>query len=118
MKGIGVCLVIEAELWGIYEGLHVAWSVGVRKLVVEIGSLDAVRAIQQGLDGRSAFTLVPYIVELLNRDWYFKLEHIRRVGNRLADNLTKLVSFDDLLCHRLLVVPDCILSVLKSDEHT
>ncbi|KAL4377006.1 hypothetical protein GQ457_02G020860 [Hibiscus cannabinus] len=86
--------------------------------VSEVGSLDAVQAIQQGLDGLSAFILVPYIVKLLNRDWYFKLEHICRVENRLADNLTKLASFDDLLCHRLLAVPDCILSVLQSDEHT
>ncbi|KAK8589763.1 hypothetical protein V6N12_024154 [Hibiscus sabdariffa] len=106
-----------AELWGIYESLRAAWSVGIRKLVEEVDSLNAIRAIQEGLDGQSAFTPVPYIVELLNHDRSFKLEHIRREGNRLADSLAKLASFDDLLCQHLLAAPACILPVVQSDGH-
>ncbi|KAH9754932.1 putative ribonuclease H protein [Citrus sinensis] len=35
---IGSCSITVAELWGLYQGLHLAWNSGIRKLKVEIDS--------------------------------------------------------------------------------
>ncbi|KAK8541714.1 hypothetical protein V6N12_014341 [Hibiscus sabdariffa] len=34
-KRLGICTVLEAELWGVFEGLLSAWSVGVPRLILE-----------------------------------------------------------------------------------
>ena len=36
---IGSCSVTVAELWGLYQGLQLAWNFGIRKLKVETDSL-------------------------------------------------------------------------------
>ena len=36
---IGICSITIAELWGLYQGLILAWQMGIRLLVVEIDSL-------------------------------------------------------------------------------
>ncbi|KAL4309043.1 hypothetical protein GQ457_01G026830 [Hibiscus cannabinus] len=43
---LGVCLIIEAELSSIYEGLLLAWSFSVCRLQVESDYLEAVRLVQ------------------------------------------------------------------------
>ena len=35
---IGYCSVTVAELWGVYQGLIIAWDHGVRWLLVEVDS--------------------------------------------------------------------------------
>ncbi|KAK9023643.1 hypothetical protein V6N11_003852 [Hibiscus sabdariffa] len=66
-RGIGVCSVLDAKLWGIYKELLTVWSVGIQNLVIEVDSLDALRVIQQGLTGYQTYAMVSLIVELLNR---------------------------------------------------
>ncbi|KAK8537856.1 hypothetical protein V6N12_044002 [Hibiscus sabdariffa] len=68
-KRLGICTVLEAELWVVFEGLLSAWSVGVPRLILEVDSLDAVRLIQQGQAGCRSLSLVNHILELLSRIW-------------------------------------------------
>ena len=35
IMNIGNCTILRAELWGLFQGLSLAWSIGVRKLHVE-----------------------------------------------------------------------------------
>ena len=35
---IGESSVTMAELWGLYQGLNLAWNVGIRRLLVEVDS--------------------------------------------------------------------------------
>ena len=44
---IGSCSVLEAELWGIYYGLDMAWKTRIRKLVLESDSLHAINLVRQ-----------------------------------------------------------------------
>ncbi|KAH9671615.1 putative ribonuclease H protein [Citrus sinensis] len=35
---IGHCTIIGAELWGLFQGLQLAWNIGIRQLLVEVDS--------------------------------------------------------------------------------
>ncbi|KAK9036128.1 hypothetical protein V6N11_078144 [Hibiscus sabdariffa] len=115
-KRLGIYTALEAELWGVLEGLLSAWSVGIPRLVLEVDSLDAVRLIQQGQAGYRSLSLVNYIVELLSRRWEVRVEHVLHEGNKLADGMTKIVHDIDFLCHRFFDPWVRLLSLLHMDS--
>ncbi|KAL4285172.1 hypothetical protein GQ457_16G011850 [Hibiscus cannabinus] len=104
-RKLGICSILEVELWGLYEGLVTVWSIGIRFLLIELDCLEAVNLIAK----RDSLLVVPsiiyYIAELLNRAWSVKLCHIGRNGNGVADWMAKYVDFDDFICHRFLSPP-------------
>ncbi|KAK8475937.1 hypothetical protein V6N11_019920 [Hibiscus sabdariffa] len=116
-RKLGICSVIESELWGIYEGLLAAWSLGLTHLIVEVDNSDAINLIRQYKMGEATLALVPHIVSLINRNWSIELSHVLREGNILADCMAKFSHWDDLLCHRFLSPPDLLVSMLEKDYH-
>ncbi|KAK8987735.1 hypothetical protein V6N11_027478 [Hibiscus sabdariffa] len=68
-KFIGVCFVVEAELWGVLVGLWCAWKLHVTKLVVEIDSMDALRLIQSSSGDHGVLSVVLHNLELCARPW-------------------------------------------------
>ncbi|KAK8516444.1 hypothetical protein V6N12_038687 [Hibiscus sabdariffa] len=74
-RKLGICSILEAELWGLYEGLLTAWSIGIRFLLIESDCLEAVNLIAK----RDSLLIVPsiiyYIAKLLNRAWSVKLSY-------------------------------------------
>ncbi|KAK9029308.1 hypothetical protein V6N11_026427 [Hibiscus sabdariffa] len=104
-KRIGICSVLEAELWGIYEGLLAAWTIGSRYLLVESDCLEAIKLVNNRRNSDGVLSMVLSIDEVLNRPWCVRFSHIARDGNHAADWMAKLASSDDLLCHRYLSPP-------------
>ncbi|XVE77975.1 hypothetical protein DITRI_Ditri13aG0107100 [Diplodiscus trichospermus] len=88
---IGPCGITDAELWGIHQGLILAWERGFRKVEVETDCLTALQAIQNK-EKRSNFqvALASSIRELIDRDWQVVLSHNFRQTNHVADYLAKL----------------------------
>ncbi|KAL4274025.1 hypothetical protein GQ457_13G019690 [Hibiscus cannabinus] len=86
-KFIGRCSVLEAELWGIFIGLEVAWSMECQHLVVDSDSADALKAINQGICRNGQIALLSYIKGLCNRDWNVSFVQIVRRNNEVADRL-------------------------------
>ncbi|KAE8707058.1 hypothetical protein F3Y22_tig00110387pilonHSYRG00750 [Hibiscus syriacus] len=41
-KFIGICSTLEAELWGIYIGMVLAWDLGIRRVIVESDNKEAI----------------------------------------------------------------------------
>ena len=81
---IGICSVTIAELWGLYQGLILAWQMGIILLVVEIDSL----CVTQLLNKKSlnaTLSLVNDILGLLSRDWQVSVHHVYREANFGAD---------------------------------
>ncbi|KAH9666673.1 reverse transcriptase domain-containing protein [Citrus sinensis] len=81
---IGICSVTIAELWGLYQGLILAWQMGIRLLVVEIDSL----CVTQLLNRKSLNATLPLvndILGLLSRDWQVSVHHVYREANFAAD---------------------------------
>ncbi|KAE8655466.1 hypothetical protein F3Y22_tig00117026pilonHSYRG00002 [Hibiscus syriacus] len=59
-KAIGVCSVLDAELWDMLEGLYLALDLGMRLVVLEMDSKNAWMLLKQGL-------LAPYFGDLFLR---------------------------------------------------
>ncbi|KAH9750393.1 putative ribonuclease H protein [Citrus sinensis] len=67
---IGESSVIMAELWGLYQGLSLAWNVGIRHLLVEVDSLCVTQMISQQVVVPNVFyALVVVIRDFLSRNW-------------------------------------------------
>ncbi|CAI9115790.1 OLC1v1016785C1 [Oldenlandia corymbosa var. corymbosa] len=67
---VGTTTVTGAELWGVWQGLILAWEIGARKIIVEVDSSTAIRlgsnqSNETGVHDR----LIKGIWELMDRDW-------------------------------------------------
>lgn len=47
------CSVLDAEIWGIYHGLCIAWNTGYRRIVVESDSQEAIDLLISGKEAPS-----------------------------------------------------------------
>ncbi|KAH9763649.1 putative ribonuclease H protein [Citrus sinensis] len=81
---IGICSVTIAELWGLYQGLILAWQMGIRLLVVEIDSLCVTQLLNRK-SFNATLPLVNDILGLLSRDWQVSIHHVYREANFAAD---------------------------------
>ncbi|KAL9438044.1 hypothetical protein AB3S75_023834 [Citrus x aurantiifolia] len=83
---IGSCSVTVAELWGLYQGLQLAWNFGIRRLKVETDSLCITQLLAKPLVTSNEYApLIQAIKDYLNLDWQVSLSHIYREANFAAD---------------------------------
>ncbi|XVF81675.1 hypothetical protein PTKIN_Ptkin15bG0174300 [Pterospermum kingtungense] len=89
---IGFCSAIEAELWGVLQGLRLAWSMGIRRVKLGIDSKLVVGWLN-GVHGNCVRfqNLLSVIHDLLVRNWEVQVSHIYRECNRVADLLASIV---------------------------
>ncbi|KAK8541630.1 hypothetical protein V6N13_137770 [Hibiscus sabdariffa] len=67
-----------------------AWDQGLRRIILEVDSVDAVRSIKN-LDRRSlCHSLVACAVELLGRNWKVRICYVSWCVNSVAGGLAKL----------------------------
>ncbi|KAE8696959.1 hypothetical protein F3Y22_tig00110637pilonHSYRG00407 [Hibiscus syriacus] len=83
-KLVGSCSSLDANLWGIYERLELAWNFGARRIILEMDCMNIV----------SIFRLfIPYASPCggaTPSDWIVTVKHVYREGNRVMDALVKL----------------------------
>ncbi|KAL4291966.1 hypothetical protein GQ457_14G024710 [Hibiscus cannabinus] len=101
-RQLGLCSSLEAELWGIFEGLMCAWSIRIANLILESDCKEALQMIDRVRHSNRRSSLVEHILRLLNRDWVVRLEFVPREGNVVADYMAKRDCGDDFICHRLM----------------
>lgn len=66
---IGICLVTVAELWGLYQGLIMAWQHGCRWLSVEVDSLCVTQLVSTPVIHRNEYaSLLQVIKDLIKQD--------------------------------------------------
>ncbi|KAL4279622.1 hypothetical protein GQ457_03G027550 [Hibiscus cannabinus] len=114
-KAIGVCAVVDAELWGIYIGLVCAWDLHVTGVVVETDCLGALNFIRLGRNGKGSHGLVLHILELCHRFRTVSFQHVKRNSNRVADQMAKLAIFDGLEVCIFHVPPVEVGHILQTD---
>ncbi|KAE8654104.1 hypothetical protein F3Y22_tig00117056pilonHSYRG00889 [Hibiscus syriacus] len=89
-KFIGICSIIDAELWGAFVGLNFAWNAGFRQVILELDSIETLRILK--LDYNGTHTLGWYLNELRRRNWCVQIQHVLHNGNKVADTLAKFAS--------------------------
>ncbi|KAL9444513.1 hypothetical protein AB3S75_017659 [Citrus x aurantiifolia] len=88
---IGECPVVMAELWGLYQGLLLAWDAGIKYLLVEVDSLCVAQMIfKQVVMPNVSYALVAAVRDLFNRNWQVSLSHIFREANSVADFMANM----------------------------
>ncbi|KAK8477357.1 hypothetical protein V6N11_021587 [Hibiscus sabdariffa] len=114
-KRVGVCSVLDSDMWGLYEGLLSTWSLHIHYLIAETDSLDAYRLITEPDVVCGGSTLLPHILELISRPWDVRVQHICRSSNGLADRMANLASPSDLLIHRYVDPPHVCRDIIVSE---
>ncbi|XP_057744794.1 uncharacterized protein LOC130962625 [Arachis stenosperma] len=97
---IGNCTAFTAELWGVMEGLKLAWTMGMKRIIVECDSTAVVKLLngERNLE-KHPNSLVRRIDALKKKDWRIFFVQIYREANRSADYLDRksLETGDDFL---------------------
>lgn len=90
---IGYCFVTIVELWGLYQGLIMAWNHGVRYLNVKIDRLCVKQLVDNPMvKVNELYPLVSSTKEITTRDWNITINHIYREANFVVDFLASYAS--------------------------
>lgn len=116
VHNLGCCSIPKTELWGILNGLKMAWNGGFRKVHVETDSKLVVDLIQKTLaPHHPLFSLVSQCQGYLDRNWDIRLLHIFREANYVADSLAGL-AFSFLVGFHCLSHPPVGVSLLLLND--
>ncbi|CAN1808083.1 Putative ribonuclease H protein At1g65750 [Linum perenne] len=87
-SNLGSCSVVRAEIFGVVEGMSLAWEKGIRRLRIQSDSAMAVSLLSKDSHNNHQFAaLVERFKDLIARDWEVTIEHIYREANMAADFL-------------------------------
>lgn len=87
-KQIGTATAFEAELWGVWEGLQLARSLGFAQVELRLDSETVLQSIKGGkLGSVRGLQLVRRIRSLMEDDWQVRVIHVYREANKVADCL-------------------------------
>ncbi|KAL4362445.1 hypothetical protein GQ457_04G027620 [Hibiscus cannabinus] len=112
---LGLCSALEAELWGMFEGLTTAWSLGFTRVIVEVDCRDAYDMITHGNPRQLGSSVLPGLLELYHRRWEVQFRFVRWDGNVPADVMARLAWQGSLGYHRYLEPPSAVRDALLRD---
>ncbi|KAF7843708.1 putative ribonuclease H protein At1g65750 family [Senna tora] len=115
-SNLGMCFVLQAELWGVSHGLEVAWSLGAKNLIVESDSVTVVDLVRKGhseLHPNGA--LLERINHWIMKEWDVKVSHVFREANSAADWISKNPLVDSFDLVLLEDPPQCLSDILLKD---
>ncbi|KAK7244944.1 hypothetical protein RIF29_39773 [Crotalaria pallida] len=80
-----------AELWGVLEGMQLAWDLGFKKVEAHLDCLEACKLLSGDNYGSyKGHSLVSRINWLKNKDWNVVFQHTYRESNMAADAMARL----------------------------
>ncbi|KAK5813447.1 hypothetical protein PVK06_028897 [Gossypium arboreum] len=83
----------KAELWDVGEGLCLAKSFGIQRLIAELDSLMVVTFLRNAYDDSHLLgTLIWDCLVLIREGWEMEVRHILREGNKCVDHLANSAS--------------------------
>ncbi|CAL2267138.1 unnamed protein product [Prunus armeniaca] len=108
--------IIEAELWGIFYGLKMAWDAGFRIVEIECDATSTVALLKSPiLSTHPLFSIINCCKKKIHEDWCCSVKHIFREQNCAADALAvKSYDFDPSL-YVFLEAPAFLSEILAAD---
>ncbi|KAE8685445.1 hypothetical protein F3Y22_tig00111098pilonHSYRG00167 [Hibiscus syriacus] len=89
---IGITSPLQAELWSIYEGMKIEWSLGLEFLQIQTDCSTAIALINSPDGSSSPHALVRAIASLRNQAWVTEMVWIPREANLSADYLSRIAA--------------------------
>lgn len=84
----GYCSVVMSKLWGVFEGLKLTEEIGLRRIVINLDSIEMVVAIEKGSTRNGEDVgITKRIRNLMDMHDVVKVEHAYRESNKCADAL-------------------------------
>ena len=81
MINIGTASITCAELWGVFEGLSLAWELGFKNIILETDSKCVIQLLSKGIQQSNVHaSLIASILNLLRQDWVVNIVHVHREG--------------------------------------
>ncbi|KAH1089206.1 hypothetical protein J1N35_016463 [Gossypium stocksii] len=80
----------EAKLWEILDGLNLLLKRRLDRVSIQTDSIDAFNIIQDGSSGSFNFILIKRILQVLNMFKQWKIQHLPREENSIADSLANV----------------------------
>ncbi|XP_039015191.1 uncharacterized protein LOC120145436 [Hibiscus syriacus] len=112
---LGHTTVLEAELWGVLEGLQVVWQNDFEKIIVQIGSSEALQLLPPSTD--SPFALVRSIVSPYSKPWCIEFQNILHEANVASDYIAKMPAPTDGSCFIFYSFPTNLLAIFHKDTN-
>jgi L1 cell adhesion molecule like protein len=82
LRGLGDCSIVISELWGILEGLRLAWRLGFLRVELRSDSLSGIKRLSGEESGISeCWSVLKHTRRLLQMDWDVKVCHTYREVN-------------------------------------
>ncbi|KAL9411709.1 hypothetical protein AB3S75_045333 [Citrus x aurantiifolia] len=107
-----------AELWGLYQGLLLAWNKGIRWLCAEVDSRWVTQLVKNNMVNSNEFSpLIRAIQELIRRNWQVEITHVYREANFAADYLATLACSIPLGLHVFNSLPKGVLQFISQDTY-
>ncbi|OMO77546.1 hypothetical protein CCACVL1_14977 [Corchorus capsularis] len=108
---------LEAELWGVRQGLLIAKEQAYAPLIVELDAAVVVHFLKNSMvNSHPCYTLVRDCLGFIQGDWIVELRHIFREGNWCADCLALLVHDGDYGVSFYEERPGQLLHLLHKDQ--
>ncbi|KAA3485757.1 reverse transcriptase [Gossypium australe] len=87
---LGKCSPLEAELWGILDGVFILINKGYKKIKIRSDNLEMVRILSTEDMTEFGSTLIRRIKRLLSPGIQWEIKHIPRENNLTADHMAKI----------------------------
>ncbi|KAL9426808.1 hypothetical protein AB3S75_033567 [Citrus x aurantiifolia] len=115
---IGISLITNVELWGLFYGIDLAWKLGVKNLLVEVDSKCTIDLLANTSNSPNRLSsMIQSIRRLLDRDWHVCINHIYRETNFAADFLGNFAMSQPLGFHFLHNPPRGVVQCLIQDMY-
>lgn len=86
---ISLCLVTMMDLWGIYQGLKMAWQQGYNWLSVEVDSLCVTQLVSTlVVQANEHASLLQAIKDLIKQGWHISVQYVYCEANHAAGFMT------------------------------
>ncbi|KAH1047396.1 hypothetical protein J1N35_038180 [Gossypium stocksii] len=87
---LGICSPFEAEIWSILDGILILLSKGYRRTFITTDNLEVVQTLTNMDLEDSGITVLRRTQRILQSEGEWRIKHISRDQNSVADRLAKL----------------------------
>ncbi|KAK9027464.1 hypothetical protein V6N11_067299 [Hibiscus sabdariffa] len=95
LKTLGPTNVVQAELWGVYEGLKLARQNGFERIAIQMDKVNVYKLLYAP-SPMSLYTMVRSIVNLCSKAWVVDFHLVQSEVNTTVDYKAKIESSQDM----------------------
>ncbi|KAH1113745.1 hypothetical protein J1N35_007123 [Gossypium stocksii] len=113
---LGRCSPLEAEFWGILDGILIVLDKGHKRVKIQTDNLEVVKTLNMEGNVDSGITLLTRIKRTLQSEGQWEVKHVPRECNLVADHLAKISLSWQTPLQVFEVPPDGVVLVIRQEK--